>query len=87
MKKAKVANREKAIACLVKAKGKPVSHNAVMRAVYREAGPEIKGKLAMVLRGVVGHDIAKKGLPYKLVKEQTEKGMVFTLKGIKRRTL
>ncbi len=74
------SNRQKAIDCLMAAKGKLVTQEKLIKAVYGKFDPKFKGKMAMVLKGVVVTDIGARNMPYTLVKEKDGKEVSFGLR-------
>lgn len=74
------SNRQKAIDCLVAAEGGMVSQEALIKSIYGEFDPKFRGKMAMVLKGLVAIDIGTRGLPYELVKEKNKKEVYFALR-------
>lgn len=74
------SNRQKAIDCLMAAKGKMVTQEDLIKAVYGKFDQAFRGKLAMVLKGLVVIDIGIRKLPYELVKEKDGRKVSFGLR-------
>lgn len=74
------SNRQKAIDCLLAANGDMVTQENLIKAVYGEFDPKFRGKLAMVLKGLVVTDIGIRKLPYELVKEKDGREVSFGLR-------
>jgi hypothetical protein len=77
-KKGAKTNRQKLIDIFMEHLGKPLSQEVLLKAVYGASGPELRGPLNMVLKGVTEYNIATKKIPYKLEKTKTDGKIYYT---------
>jgi len=73
------SKRQRAIDCLLAAKGSSVALDVIIGHVYGPGASidEFKGPISMVLNGIKVANIAKEGLPYRLVRTKNEQKEIF----------